>query len=94
MEMKKLISAVVAFPFAAAVGAADIYHGLDRGNSDLSSSAIADVAAAQPSVGDQVDRYQGWAEGNSDLFNRGETTTVSTDDPDFYSDFGRNPDLQ
>jgi hypothetical protein len=94
--MKTIITAAAAVLFAANVGAADFYHGLDEGNSDLSTSRVSgeDLSAIQPSIGDSVDRYHGWAEGNADLF-KGDGTQErpSTGRPDIYMDISQNPDL-
>lgn len=94
--MKSLTAAVAATLFAAGVGAADLYHGLDEGNSDLSSlrSTSGSVVATQPGVGDSVDRYQGWADGNPDLFEVDPSgPTDSGSDPDIYMNLSGSPDL-
>jgi hypothetical protein len=94
--MKTIITAAAVL-FAAHVSAADIYHGLGEGNSDLSTQRVsaADFVGVQPSVGDSVDRYHGWAEGNPDLFKANRSgTTNSTGNPDIYMGLGGNPDLQ
>jgi hypothetical protein len=93
--MKRLLAVIASSFFAAGVSAADIYHGLGDGNSDLSTQRLSadDFAGAQPSVGDSVERYQGWAEGNPDLFKASGTTT-SSDDPDIYMGVSGNPDLE
>jgi hypothetical protein len=92
--MKTIITAA-AILFAANVSAADIYHGLGEGNSDLSTQRVSanDFVGVQPSIGDGVDRYQGWADGNPDLF-KATGTTNTTDDPDIYTSISGNPDLQ
>jgi hypothetical protein len=48
----------------------------------------------QPSVGDSIDRYQGWADGNSDLFQRFDAP-VDDDEraADVYKGFRINPEL-
>ena len=68
--MKTIITAIAASLFTAGVSAADIYHGLAEGNSDLSPWAAEahDFTGVQPSVGDSFDRYHGFADGNPDLF--------------------------
>lgn len=95
--MKKLAAAFIATFFATGASAADVYQGLEDGNLDLSPQRVIgeDLAAIQPSIGDSAPRYQGWAEGNPDLFK------VSRDgpngagsDPDIYRGLGGNPDLQ
>ena len=92
--MKTIITAAAVL-FAANVSAADIYHGLGDGNSDLSTQRVSanDFVGVQPSIGDSVDRYQGWADGNPDLF-KATGTTNTTDDPDIYTSISGNPDLQ
>ncbi len=93
--MKRLLAVIASSFFAAGVSAADIYHGLGDGNSDLSTQRVSaeDFTGVQPSVGDSVDRYQGWADGNPDLF-KASGTTNSSDDPDIYMSVSGNPDLQ
>ena len=94
--MKTIITAA-AILFAANVSAADIYYGLGDGNDDLSVQRLSaeDFAGAQPSVGDSVSRYQGWDEGNPDLFKAaGSQERASTGRSDIYQDFSGNPDLQ
>jgi len=92
--MKTIITAAAVL-FAANVSAADIYHGLGDGNSDLSTQRVDanDFVGVQPSVGDRVDRYQGWADGNPDLF-KATGTTQSSEDPDIYMNVSGNPDLR
>jgi len=42
----------------------------------------------QPSIGDSADRYQGWADGNPDLFKADRTGPNGTSsDPDIYRGF-------
>jgi len=49
----------------------------------------------QPSIGDSVDRYHGWAEGHPDLFEADRSgTTTSTGRPDIYMGFYGRPGLQ
>jgi hypothetical protein len=94
--MKTIITAAAAL-FAVNVSAADIYHGLDEGNTDLSTPRLSasDFAGVQPSIGDSVERYHGLADGNPDLFKsdrgvRGESTA----NPNIYGVASGNPDLQ
>lgn len=94
--MKTIITAAAVL-FAANLNAADIYHGLGEGNSDLSTARVSaeDFAGVQPSIGDSVSRYQGWAEGNPDLFKAdGSQERPSTGRPDIYMNVSDNPDLQ
>ena len=93
--MKTIITAVTATLFAASVGAADVYHGLERGNSDLDVSSTEGFAGVQPGVGDSFDIYSGLADGNADLFKTDRSgPTDSGDDPDIYMGVSGNPDLQ
>lgn len=95
--MKTIIITAAAALFATSVSATDFYHGLDEGNSDLSTSRVSaeDFVGVQPSIGDSVDRYHGLADGNSDLFKGdGSRTTNSTGNPDIYMNISGNPDLQ
>jgi hypothetical protein len=94
-EMKTLIAAVATGLFAAQVGAYDVYHGLEQGNSDLSSQKVsaADLLGVQPSIGDSTDRYQGLADGNPDLFKTVPGQSAQSEDPRIYQGFGGNSDL-
>jgi hypothetical protein len=95
--MKKLATAIATSVFAAGAGAADIYHGLDEGNPDLSTPSFSaqDYSGVQPSVGDNVSRYQGWADGNPDLFKADRNgPNGAGSDPDIYMGFGGNSDIQ
>ena len=94
--MKTIVTTAAAALFAANVSAVEIYHGLDEGNSDLTTQRVAtnDFAGVQPSVGDSVSRYQGWADGNPDLFKGdGSQERLSTGRPDIYMNVSGNPDL-
>ena len=96
--MKTIITAAAAALFAVNASAADIYHGLDEGNSDLSSTprlSASDFAGVQPSTGDSFDHYNGLADNNPDLF-RAESgvRSISTGDPDIYGVVSGNHDLQ
>jgi hypothetical protein len=95
--MKTIITAIAASLFAASVSAADVYHGLDAGNSDLSTQrgSANDFVGVQPSIGDSVSRYHGWAEGNPDLFKADRSgPSGAGSDPDIYASVSGNPDLQ
>ena len=77
--------------------AADVYQGLDAGNSDLSTPRVGaeDFAGVQPSIGDSVDRYHGLADGNADLFKADRSgSSGAGSDPDIYASVSGNPDLQ
>ena len=94
--MKTIITAAAAALFAANVSAIEIYHGLEDGNSDLTTQRVNadDFVGVQPSIGDSVSRYQGWAEGNPDLFKTdGTRERASTGRPDIYMNVSGNPDL-
>ena len=95
--MKRLLAVIASSVFAAGVSAADIYHGLGAGNSDLSTQRLntSDFTGVQPSVGDSVSRYQGWANGNPDLFVADRSgPSGSSDDPNIYKSISGNPDLE
>ncbi len=93
--MKTIIATVAATLFAASVGAADVYHGLETGNSDLDGTSAEGFAGVQPGVGDGIDIYSGLADGNADLFKSDRSgPTDSGDDPDIYMSVSGNPDLQ
>jgi hypothetical protein len=95
--MKYVTTAIAATLFAVTANASDIYGGLGEGNSDLSTQRLSadDFAGVQPSIGDSVDRYHGWADGNPDLFKGEESGSGSgSEAPDIYSGVSGNPDLQ
>jgi hypothetical protein len=85
--MKSLLAVIASTFFAAGVSAHDIYGELGEGNSDVfdEHQPKDTMAAVQPSVGDHFDRYQGFADGNPDLFrsDRGGPSN-SGDDPRIY----------
>ena len=94
--MKTIITAIAATLFTVSVSAADVYHGLDQGNSDLSTQRVgaADVVGAQPGVGDSFDVYGGLADGNVDLFKADRSgSTDGGNAPDIYMVISGNPDL-
>jgi hypothetical protein len=94
--MKTIIITAAAL-IAANIGAAEIYHGLAEGNSDLSTQRVSaeDFVGVQPSVGASIDRYHGWADGNPDLFKSERSgPTDSGNSPDIYTGLGGNPDLR
>ena len=94
--MKTIITTAAAALFAANVSAVEIYHGLENGNSDLSTQRVSanDFAGVQPSIGDSVDRYHGIDDDNPDLFKGdGRRPTNSTGRPDIYINVSGNPDL-
>jgi hypothetical protein len=94
--MKTIVTAAAVL-FAANVSAAEIYHGVGEGNSDLPTHRVSaeDFVGVQPSIGDSVERYHGLADGNSDLFKGdGSQSIKSTGRPDIYTNVSGNPDLQ
>ena len=93
--MKTIVTAAAVL-FAANVSAADIYGPLGEGNPELATQRLSaeEFAGVQPSVGDSVERYHGWAEGHPDLFKTDPGgTATSTGRPDIYKSFGASPDL-
>ncbi len=83
---------------AAGASAADVYQGLGAGHPDLNSQPQGRsfaTSAMQPGVGSQIDRYQGIAEGNADLFNvrLDGPAERSGERPVIYSGAQGNPDL-
>ena len=94
--MKTIITAIAATLFTASVSAADVYQGLEEGNTDLSTLQVnaEDFAGVQPGVGDSFDVYGGLGEGNADLFKADHSgPTDSGTDPDIYKSISDNPDL-
>jgi hypothetical protein len=95
--MKTIIPAIAATLFAAGASAADVYHGLEKGNGDLATQRVSaeDFVGIQPSVGDSFDRYHGLADGNHDLFSADRSgPTDSGEAPDIYMNLNGNPDLR
>ncbi len=96
--MKTISATVVATLFAASVSASDVYHGLEQGNSDLQGGASSSgaITASQPSIGSDFDHYQGWADGNHDLFGDVRYSSLGgrSGPANVYRGFaGGNPDL-
>ena len=95
--MKRLLAVMVAGLFAGGVSATDFYYNLGGANSDLSNERLSaqDFSGVQPSVGDTVARYQGWADGNPDLFKADRSgQSDSGNDPNIYSNISGNPDIE
>ena len=71
--MKHIITAAAISFFATSVSAADVYKNIGEGNSDLypHRADFGTVMGVQPMVGGGVDRYQGFADGNPDIFDAG-----------------------
>ena len=94
--MKTIITAIVATLFTVSASAADVYQGLEDGNTDLSTLQVnaEDFAGVQPGVGDSFDVYSGLGDGNADLFKADHSgPTGSGTDPDIYMGISGNPDL-
>jgi hypothetical protein len=87
--------AMAAALIATVAGADDFYHGLAQGNPDLRSvtNAYTGSGVIQRGVGDSIDRYQGWADGNDDLFTRFDAPTDDHERPEIYPGLSGNPDL-
>lgn len=96
MNVNKTIIATAAILFTASAQASDSLQQFTDGNpdSDNSRHIYMDVTAMQPSVGADLDRYQGIGRGNPDLF-KGSigSSTEHQDAPDIYGPFGASPDL-
>jgi hypothetical protein len=94
--MNRLTVTIAAGLIATAAGADDIYNGFAEGNPDLRAERndYVGTTVVQPGVGDSIDRYQGWADGNSDLFQRFDAP-VDDDErsADVYKGFRINPEL-
>jgi hypothetical protein len=100
MYKSTTIIASTALLFATSIHAGSTYDDFTEGNPEFSGGRIGyhGVAAVQPSVGSDVSRYQGIADGNPDLFSvnldAGEFTgNDSQPRPDIYGAFGASPDL-
>jgi len=93
--MTKTILAVAALFFAASAHAADNRQQFISGNPDSDNSRhfYAGVAAMPPSVGRDLDRYQGIADGNPDLLGFHFGPSPRHMRPDIYGAFGASPDL-
>ena len=93
--MKTITATIAAALFSVSASASDVYHGLERGNSDIDTGHEESYAGVQPGVGDSFDIYSGLADGNADLFKSDHSgTTDSGDSPDIYMGISGNPDLQ
>ena len=93
--MTKYAAAMFAVTFAGSVGAADSYQDLTRGNPDsfVDSDMAGEFSGVQPAVGDSLDRYHGWADGNSDLFKSEPADYAQSEDPDIYGGLGGGSDV-
>jgi hypothetical protein len=94
-DMNRLTIAAAAGLLATGVCADDNYHGFAAGNPDLRAESNHYVGGTviQRGVGDSVDRYQGWANGNGDLFKRFDAPVDVYETPKIYESFRGNPDL-
>jgi hypothetical protein len=93
--MTKTILASAAILFAATAHAADSRQQFISGNpdSDNSPTFYQGVTAVAPGVGADFNRYQGIAEGNSDLFAVELGTSPAHERPDIYGPLGASPDV-
>jgi hypothetical protein len=94
--MKQLIAAIAATVFIASVNADDVYKGLAKGNAELHDGHYAGMvmAGSQPGIGNSVDVYGEFADGNPDLFKRESGPFPDAGDfPDFFEAVKGNPDL-
>jgi hypothetical protein len=93
--MTKTIIATSAILFAATAYAADSRQRFisDNPDSDNSRDFYQGVTAVAPGVGAGLDRYQGIADGNPDLFAMDLGSSPSHERPDIYGPFGASPDL-
>ena len=96
--MKRFAAFIAIASFATLAGADNVYQQFAQDNSDLSTQPNQYVGATQRGVGASVDRYQSWADGNSDLFGSpgaGITNPPMSDHqlPDVYRGFADDPDL-
>jgi opacity protein-like surface antigen len=91
----KTLIATAALLLSASVQAADSRQQFIAGNpdSDVGSARYQGMAATAPSVGGHLDRYQGIAQGNPDLFGFSGGTAMPHMRPDIYGPFGASPDL-
>ncbi len=95
--MKAITTTIAATLFAVAASgvsaADDVYQGLGAGHPVGIKDGFG-VSALQPGVGSEIDRYQGIAQGNGDLFNvRLEGPTQRSQSPTIYGAAQRNPGL-
>lgn len=93
--MTKTLIATAAILFATSVHAADSRQQFIGGNpdSDNSRGFYSGVTAVQPAVGSNIDRYQGIADDNPDLFNVELGPSPRNQLPETYGSIGANPDL-
>jgi hypothetical protein len=90
------LAAALALSGAGAV-AEHSYREFTAGNPDSNGDRgeLRNIVAAQPSVGSDVDRYQGISVGNTDLmFDIGDAMSREHELPAIYGGFGGYPDAQ
>lgn len=78
--MKTIIAATAVTLFATSVSAADIYKDLGRGNLDLAPYGVeyAGVTTTQPGIGNEIERFQGFGDGNPHVTHSTETDGTVT----------------
>jgi hypothetical protein len=93
--MNRPTAVFLASLFATTAGAADVYQDFARGNRDLRTEPNDFTASGviQYGVGDSVDRYQGWADGNPDFLKRFDAPVTHHEPPNIYQGARGNPDL-
>lgn len=99
MTKTKIAIAAAALMLSAGAYASDSYRQFTVGNPDSSNDrgGYQGVAAVQPSVGADIDRYHAIGNGNPDLFSVDLGTSASNTGggelPEIYGPFGLSPDL-
>lgn len=100
MSKTTTIIASAALLLASGVHAGSAYDEFTAGNPEFSGGRLGyqGVAAVQPSVGADINRYQGIGDGNPDLFSVDlDAAELTGNDnrprPDIYGPFGASPDL-
>lgn len=96
--MHRPAAVIAAAMFTAGATADEVYQQFAQGNSDLRAQPNMVTGVAQRGVGVSVERYQGWADGNGDLFGNSDALAIqpgATDSapPNIYPGLGGNPDL-
>jgi hypothetical protein len=93
--MTKTIISTAAILFAATAYAADSRQQFisDNPDSDNSRGFYQGVTAVAPGFGADIDRYQGLADDNPDLFAAALGTAPPHERPDIYGPLGASPDV-
>jgi hypothetical protein len=93
--MTKLILTTAAVLFTVSAHAADSYQQFVQGNpdSDNTRAHYTGVQAQPPGVGADISRYQGFGEGNPDLFEIELGRSPKSQSPEIYGAAEGNPDL-